>query len=273
MTPPSNTILHNLATQLRIDSVRSTTEAGSGHPTTCLSAADLLAVLFFDELRFDPMDPQHPEADRFVLSKGHAAPILYAAWAAAEDDQLRAASLSAFVAAVRGHVAELAGKKYQDNEKLQAPDFVLMYMPFEHALATAMQADPDLFALAWRQRVAIVGPNTLVVTMGVVARIWQYETNRQNAQKIADEAAKLLDQAAEFAHALDDIEAGLRKALDAHADAKKRVFTGNNHILRQAGKLKALGVRNRKAMPASLLRDDALPGPEEEEAAGDPPPG
>ena len=83
MTPPSNTVLHNLATQLRIDSVRSTTEAGSGHPTTCLSAADLLAVLFFDELRFDPMDPQHPEADRFVLSKGHAAPILYAAWAAA----------------------------------------------------------------------------------------------------------------------------------------------------------------------------------------------
>ncbi len=69
--------------QLRIDSVRSTTEAGSGHPTTCLSAAEILAVLFFDELRFDPKDPQHPEADRFVLSKGHAAPILYAAWAAA----------------------------------------------------------------------------------------------------------------------------------------------------------------------------------------------
>lgn len=83
MTPPSNTVLHNLATQLRIDSVRSTTQAGSGHPTTCLSAADILAVLFFDELRFDPKDPQHPEADRFVLSKGHAAPILYAAWAAA----------------------------------------------------------------------------------------------------------------------------------------------------------------------------------------------
>ncbi len=83
MTPPSNTVLHNLATQLRIDSVRSTTEAGSGHPTTCLSAADIISVLFFDELRFDPNDPQHPEADRFVLSKGHAAPVLYAAWAAA----------------------------------------------------------------------------------------------------------------------------------------------------------------------------------------------
>jgi transketolase len=81
MSAPSLTVLHNLATQLRIDSVRSTSEAGSGHPTTCLSAAEIVAALFFAEMRFDPKDPQHPEADRFVLSKGHGAPILYAAWA------------------------------------------------------------------------------------------------------------------------------------------------------------------------------------------------
>jgi transketolase len=83
MPAPSLAVLRNLATQLRIDSVRSTTAAGSGHPTTCLSAADIVAVLFFSEMKFDPLDPQHPEADRFVLSKGHAAPLLYAAWAAA----------------------------------------------------------------------------------------------------------------------------------------------------------------------------------------------
>jgi transketolase len=83
MSSPSISRLHNLATQLRIDSVRSTSEAGNGHPTTCLSAAEIVAALFFAEMRFDPMDPHHPEADRFVLSKGHAAPILYAAWAAA----------------------------------------------------------------------------------------------------------------------------------------------------------------------------------------------
>jgi transketolase len=83
MPPPSVARLRNIATQLRIDSVRSTTEAGSGHPTTCLSAADIVAALFFAEMRFDPADPQHPDADRFVLSKGHGAPLLYAAWAAA----------------------------------------------------------------------------------------------------------------------------------------------------------------------------------------------
>src|SRR2546430_5142640 len=75
--------LKNMAAQLRIDSIRSTSEAGSGHPTSCASAADLVAALFFAEMRFDPQNPRHPGSDRFVLSKGHAAPILYAAWAEA----------------------------------------------------------------------------------------------------------------------------------------------------------------------------------------------
>src|SRR5262245_3794508 len=75
--------LKNIATRLRIDSVRSTSEAGSGHPTSCCSMADIMAALFFAEMRFDPRDPHNPDSDRFVLSKGHAAPILYAAWAEA----------------------------------------------------------------------------------------------------------------------------------------------------------------------------------------------
>jgi transketolase len=75
--------LKNIATRLRIDSVRATSEAGSGHPTSCCSMADIMAALFFAEMRFDPKEPQNPDSDRFVLSKGHAAPILYAAWAEA----------------------------------------------------------------------------------------------------------------------------------------------------------------------------------------------
>lgn len=75
--------LQNIATQLRIDSILSTTASASGHPTTCLSAAEIVTTLFFSEMRFDPQDPQNPYSDRFVLSKGHAAPILYAAWAEA----------------------------------------------------------------------------------------------------------------------------------------------------------------------------------------------
>ena len=73
--------LKNIATRLRIDSLRATSESGNGHPSTCCSAAEIVAALFFQEMRYDPRDPQNPHNDRFVLSKGHAAPLLYAAWA------------------------------------------------------------------------------------------------------------------------------------------------------------------------------------------------
>src|SRR5215813_7143673 len=74
-------LLHDKATRLRIDSVRATSAAGSGHPTSCASAAEIVAALFFAEMRYDPRNPQNPDNDRFILSKGHAAPVLYAAWA------------------------------------------------------------------------------------------------------------------------------------------------------------------------------------------------
>jgi transketolase len=74
-------IIKGIANQLRIHSIEATTAAGSGHPTSCCSAADLVAALFFGHMRFDPKNPHYWNNDRFILSKGHAAPLLYAAWA------------------------------------------------------------------------------------------------------------------------------------------------------------------------------------------------
>src|SRR3984957_5298735 len=67
------------ARRLSILSMMATTAAGSGHPTSCMSAAALVAGTFFYAMKFDARNPNSPDADRFVLSKGHAAPVLYAA--------------------------------------------------------------------------------------------------------------------------------------------------------------------------------------------------
>ena len=76
-------ILGLVGNPLRILSIISTTAAGSGHPPSCCSAADLVAGLFYGQMRFDPLNPRAANNDRFILSKGHAAPLLYAAWAEA----------------------------------------------------------------------------------------------------------------------------------------------------------------------------------------------
>src|SRR5580658_1709155 len=83
MTKPDIATLNVLARRIRRLSITTTTRAGSGHPTSSLSAADLMAALFFTQLRYDFNDPKRLDNDRFVLSKGHAAPVLYATWAAA----------------------------------------------------------------------------------------------------------------------------------------------------------------------------------------------
>ncbi|HLZ54760.1 MAG TPA: transketolase, partial [Verrucomicrobiae bacterium] len=74
-------LLKGIANQLRIHSITATTAAGSGHPTSCCSAADVAAALFFGHMRYDAKNPHYHNNDRFILSKGHAAPLLYAAWA------------------------------------------------------------------------------------------------------------------------------------------------------------------------------------------------
>ena len=61
--------LRQKADQLRIHSIRSTTQAGSGHPSSCCSAADIVATLFFSVMRYDPKNPRNPDNDRFVFRK------------------------------------------------------------------------------------------------------------------------------------------------------------------------------------------------------------
>jgi transketolase len=95
---------NELAQQLRVDSIRSTTEAGSGHPTSSMSAADLLAVLLYEHLCYDFASPANPHNDHLIFSKGHAAPLLYAAYKAAgaiSDDEMM--TLRKFGSRIEGH--------------------------------------------------------------------------------------------------------------------------------------------------------------------------
>ena len=97
-------LLRHKAYQLRKDVIRATTQAGSGHPTSCLSAVDIVATLFFGIMRYNPEKPHQANNDRFILSKGHAAPLLYAAFkqmGVVTDDQLM--TLRKFDSVLEGH--------------------------------------------------------------------------------------------------------------------------------------------------------------------------
>ena len=104
--PSTSTIdaIKEKARRLSILSMMETTAAGSGHPTSCMSAAELMAGIFFHAMKFDPKNPNSPDGDRFVMSKGHAAPILYAALAeAGVFPESRVMTLRQFSSELEGH--------------------------------------------------------------------------------------------------------------------------------------------------------------------------
>ena len=102
-----NAAIFRMAQKLRRISLESTTEAGSGHPTTAMSGAEIASVLFFDEMRFDPLDPTGERADVFVLSKGHGAPLLWAALSEAGAIQEDPMTLRRHDSVLEGHPTPL----------------------------------------------------------------------------------------------------------------------------------------------------------------------
>ena len=136
---------NELAAQLSVDSIRASTAAGSGHPTSSMSAAHLAAVLFSDHLRFDVDDPKNPGNDRFVLSKGHASPLLFSvlkAIGAITDAELL--SFRKFGSPLQGHPAPVPEMPWVDV----ATGSLGQGLPIGLGMALAMRLD-DLPGRVW----------------------------------------------------------------------------------------------------------------------------
>ena len=133
---------------------------------------------------------------RTMIIDSKVALIGYDRLIVASDETEREVCGDQFVRDVKGHIEGLAGKRYQENQKLAAHDCVLMFVPIEGALAAALTKEPELFIYGWDRHVVLVGPSTLLMTMRTVASIWRYEQQGQNAQEIARLAGDLCDRSA-----------------------------------------------------------------------------
>jgi DNA recombination protein RmuC len=172
---------------------------------------------------------------------------------AAKDENERGECADTFVRDVKGHIDDLAGKRYQENEKLQAHDCVLMFVPIEGALAAALTREPELFTYAWARNVVLVGPPTLLMTLRTIASIWRYELQGQNAQEIARLAGDLCDKVSMSLTDLGGVADKITIALGAHNDAIKRLSTGKGNVLSLGTRIRSLGVRTKRPMPTMLV--------------------
>lgn len=165
---------------------------------------------------------------------------------AADDEETRQAALKRHVQAVRNHITSLSGKHYARVQKLNAPDFVFMFMPIEPAFFAALGQDHQLFSDAYDKNIILCAPTTLMATLRTVERIWQLERQNQNAEDIADRGGLLYDKFHGFIADMEGIQTALGKATGAYDAAFAKLKTGSGNLIGQAQKLHDLGANAKK---------------------------
>lgn len=162
----------------------------------------------------------------------------------------------AHVDSVREHIRSLSEKSYTAAITLDSPDFVLLFMPLESAFSLALQHDPELFNYAWQRRIVMVSPTTLLATLKTVESIWKHEKQTQNAMDIARQGSSLYDKFVNFIGDLEKIGGQIESLQHTYQDAHKKLASGKGNLVRQAEKLKELGIKTEKSLSEKLLPGD-----------------
>ena len=188
----------------------------------------------------------------------------------AEDEEMRTAALKQHIASVRTHIKTLGEKDYASL--YEGVDFTLMFIPLEGAASLALQNDPELSGYAWDRNVMIATPTTLMMAMRTVGNLWMIDRQNRNAIDIADRAGALYDKFEGFVSDLETVGKRIDGAKDAWSSARSKLVEGRGNLVGQTEKLKKLGAKARKSLPAEYLEaagadgDDDLPALEAADA-------
>jgi DNA recombination protein RmuC len=174
------------------------------------------------------------------------------------DDGLRAQALAAHLASLRAHIKGLAARDYTRSPDLTAVDFVLMFVPVEAALLTALSADESLYGEAYRAKIVLVAPSTLMAVIKLVEGLWVFQKRRESAEEIAEAGRKLFEKLTTFAQSFVEVGASLAKAQGVYEKARDQLSTGRGSAIKLALQMRELGVTPGpgKEIPPSLISPD-----------------
>ena len=191
--------------------------------------------------------------EKYLIIDSKVSLTAYHDFISSEDPREKEIALKKHIESIKNHVKELNEKNYPSMNKLDIPDFVLMFMPIESAFALAVQTDPSLFNFAWEKKIVIVSPTTLLATLKTIESIWRQEKQTRNALEIAEQGGKLYDKFVGFLGDLEKIGVNIDRASEAYRDAHKKLSSGRGNILGQVEKMKTLGAKTSKNIPQKYL--------------------
>ncbi len=167
----------------------------------------------------------------------------------------REESLKKLVLSLKEHIRGLSEKKYQFLEKLENPDFVLLFVPIEAIFSLVIEAEPSLFEEAWKKSIIIVSPANLLAVLRTIESIWKVERQNRNTQKIAEEGAALYDKFVDFLKDLEGIGKSLKTTSDHFDKAMQKISLGRGNLVKKTEDLKRLGLKTKKHIPEEYLEE------------------
>jgi DNA recombination protein RmuC len=171
----------------------------------------------------------------------------------ATADDIRKAALKLHISSMRGHITGLAKAGYHRLPDLEAPDFVVMFIPIEPAFLMALQADSELWADAYKQGILLVGPTTLLYVIRIINVLWQQERQARNVREVMERGSELYEKFVGFVTDMDVLGESIRKSDQHYANAMKKLSEGRGNLVRQVEMLKKLGLRTTKSIPKAIL--------------------
>ncbi len=198
----------------------------------------------------------HLPDNKHVIIDSKVSLTHYEGFCSAETTEEKSQYLAQFLRSVKKHVTDLQDRGYEHIDKLESPDFVLMFMPIEGAYALAVQSDTELHRYAWDKKIVIVCPSTLFATLKTIASIWRLELQNKHAVEIARQGGELYDKVVGFIEDMDAIGNQLGKVQKTYDGAMNKLSTGRGNIIGKTEKLKTLGAKAKKSMPTEFLNDE-----------------
>ena len=196
----------------------------------------------------------HLPNDKDVVIDSKVSLAAYERYFNEHDDELaRAVHLKEHINSLRNHIKELGKKDYHDLKGIRTLDYVLMFIPIESAFLLGADQAPELMKLAFDHNIMLVSPTNLLVALRTINNIWQYEYQNQNAQKIADNAAKLYDKFHGFMVDMDKVGKAIESSQKSYDGAMNKLSTGKGNLVRQVEQFRKLGVQSNKKLDENLL--------------------
>ena len=199
----------------------------------------------------------HLPESRSLVVDAKVSLVAYEEFAISEAELDRVAASKRHIESVKNHIRGLSEKNYHTLYGLKSLDFVLLFVPIEPAFMLAVTSDRDLFMDAWKRNVLLVSPSTLLFVVRTVAHLWRQEAQTRNAQEIAKRGAELYDKFVGFVEDMTALGNRLRQAQTEYEGAYGKLAGGRGHLIGQAEKLRALGVKPSKSLPPAM-QENAL---------------